>query len=307
MQLRYDEDLVEDAVFTCAARRRDLPALQIARFHRAREKLYRILDPEQRNHAFFQLHLEWFREWGLEQRLLTLVREFPLLPQTLSLLGIRKARAAKEEAAELYVQDSGAATGILALRPERFLPDSRLEVFLRHELTHLHDMLDPAFGYSRQIGAAGVNPAQQRLAFERYRLLWDITIDARLADRGLTPAVGRPQHAAAFAGAYSFLPEEKRDELFDRLWQPQPPRHAWLAELACDPRGLRAVSQAVPGAACPLCSFPTFDWVLPGQVSPALTSRIQREFPAWTPDHGLCGRCLHIYQVVLRASKSSGS
>ena len=66
MQLRYDEDLVEAAVFVRASGTgRGIPRLQLARFHREREKLYAILDPDARNTAFFKLHLDWFREWGL--------------------------------------------------------------------------------------------------------------------------------------------------------------------------------------------------------------------------------------------------
>ena len=68
MQLRYDEDFIEAAAFLCTSgRRKGVPSLQIARFHREREKLYAILDPDERNTAFFKLHLDWFREWGLEK------------------------------------------------------------------------------------------------------------------------------------------------------------------------------------------------------------------------------------------------
>jgi len=66
MQLRYDDDFVEGAVFVCASGRgHHPPPLQVRRFHGEREKLYAILDPDERNTAFFKLHLEWFREWEL--------------------------------------------------------------------------------------------------------------------------------------------------------------------------------------------------------------------------------------------------
>ena len=58
-----------------------MPSLQIARFQREREKLYAILDPDERNTAFFKLHLDWFREWGLEKLITDLLKEFPLLPE----------------------------------------------------------------------------------------------------------------------------------------------------------------------------------------------------------------------------------
>ena len=97
MQLRYDEDLVEAAVLLSAsAARQGLPALQIARFHRQREKLYSILDPDERNSAFFQFHLDWFCEWGLAKLLIESVREFALLQTYLSFLVIRKSRSKGE-------------------------------------------------------------------------------------------------------------------------------------------------------------------------------------------------------------------
>src|SRR5512134_2838938 len=78
-QIQYDEDLVETAVFRCAnGARKGISSLQMARFQREREKLYRILDPDERESAFFQLHLEWFREWGLEDILTAALGEFPL-------------------------------------------------------------------------------------------------------------------------------------------------------------------------------------------------------------------------------------
>ena len=70
MHLRYDEDLVEAVVFQGASGRlKGIPGLQIARFNREREKLYSIPDPDERNNAFFRLHGDWFREWGMERRL----------------------------------------------------------------------------------------------------------------------------------------------------------------------------------------------------------------------------------------------
>ena len=61
--------------------------------------------------------------------------------------------------------------GVLALRPERFEREDDFARFLRHELTHLQDMVDPAFGYSPDLVQSGFNTAQRRLTRERYRLL----------------------------------------------------------------------------------------------------------------------------------------
>ena len=303
MQLRYDEDFLEAAVFLCASGRREgVPSLQIARFQREREKLYAILDPDERNTAFFKLHLDWFREWGLENLITALLKEFPLLTAKLAVLAVRKTRGKSDEGAELYVNDVGERNAILALRPESFGRDATLQDYVRHEFTHLSDMLDPDFGYLPTLNLPGLNGAQQRLARERYRLLWDITIDGRLSAAGHTPMQTREQHSAGFARGYSFWPEQRRAESFDALWLNASPRHDDFLALIADPRGLRDAHRPAPGASCPLCDFPTFDWADTGVVTNQIAEQIAAEFPDWSPEQGLCNRCLETYQAVSAAA-----
>ena len=338
MQLRYDDDFVEGAVFVRAnSRQAGPPSLQIRRFHGQREKLYAILDPDERNAAFFELHLDWFREWGLEKMLLNVADEFPLFRTALAALIFRKARVKKDEGAELYVQSrtgvspvppsahDGAGetpallvrSAIVALRTERFERPDELAGFLRHELMHVHDMVNPAFGYSPQLHLSGQNAAQQRLTRERYRLLWDITIDGRLSvaadvrrrtdsqpHEAPPPPVGsyltgsREQHRAAFERAFGFWPELKRDEVFDALWINPNPRHDDLLAIAADPRDIKSALEPTPGAPCPLCGFATFDWTDIHTLSQPTITAIQQEFPHWTPGEGTCGRCVEIYRIV---------
>lgn len=299
MQLRYDEDFIEAAAFLCTSgRRKGVPSLQIARFQREREKLYAILDPDERNTAFFKLHLDWFREWGLEKLITDLLKEFPLLPEKLGVLVVRKTRNKNDDGAELYVNEPGQRSAILALRPESFERDPALRDYVRHEFTHLNDMIDPAFGYAPTLDLPGLNGAQQRLARERYRLLWDITIDGRLAAAGHTPMAAREQHAAAFSRGYSFWPVERQDETFNSLWQNRAPRHAEFLALITDPRGLRDAHRPVPGGSCPLCDFPTFTWADAEALRPEIAARVVVEFPLWRPEQGLCSRCLETYQAA---------
>lgn len=300
VQVRYDEDLVEEAVFFCArSLRPSLPPLQVVRFQREREKLYRILDPDARNAAFFQLHLEWFREWGLDQPLVACLDEFPSLRQALNVLAVRKTVSRRDEGAELYVNGSGERTGLIALRTEWLAEGAALRDLLRHELTHLHDMVNPAFAYVPVLDLPGLNAAQRRTAQERYRLLWDVSIDGRLAARGHRPGSPREHHEAAFARAYAFWPESKRAEVFRNLWQDASPTHRELIALVSDPRGLRSAPGGVPGATCPLCDFPTFAWADVGDLPLGARERIAAEFPHWLPEHGLCNRCLESYQALL--------
>ncbi|MCU0771329.1 MAG: hypothetical protein MUE94_06115 [Verrucomicrobia bacterium] len=308
MQLRYDEDFIESAAFLCTSgKRKSVPSLQIVRFHRERERLYAILDPDERNTAFFNLHLDWFREWGLEKLITDLLKEFPLLPEKLAVLAVRKTRNKNDDGAELYVNETGQRSAILALRPESFERDAALRDYVRHEFTHLSDMLDPAFGYAPTLDLPGLNGAQQRLARERYRLLWDITIDGRLAAAGRSPMQPREQHAAAFARGYSFWSEQRQTETFNSLWECRAPHHADFLALIADPRGLRDAHRPEPGASCPLCDFPTFQWADATVLPPAILQRITAEFPAWQPEQSLCSRCLETYEATASLELASAS
>jgi len=301
MQLRYDEELVEAAVFLCASgRRADIPPLQICRFHREREKPYAILNADERNAAFFKLHLEWFREWGLEQSLLKLVEEFPLFRNSLNLLAFRKARGRNEEGSELFVSAQTGRNAVVALLPERFVHDEKLAPFLRHEFMHLNDMLDPAFGYSPQVRIAGQNPAQQRLTRERYRLLWNISIDGRLTSAKRATTGRYEAHRAAFDCAFNFWSEERREKVFDSLWNGATPHHDELLRIASDPREVKTVHEPLPGAPCPLCGFSTFQWAPAARLDEPVVEAIHREFPQWSPEHGACARCTEVYAANVR-------
>jgi hypothetical protein len=61
----------------------------------------------------------------------------------------------------------------------------QVRVLLRHELMHVADMLDPAFGYERSLPTSDDGPSADNIVRDRYRVLWDVTIDGRLARAGL--------------------------------------------------------------------------------------------------------------------------
>lgn len=306
MKLRYDEDLVETSVLLSAkGRRSGIPPMQIRRFHFEREKLYSILDPDERNDAFFRLHLEWFREWGLEERLMEGVREFPLLERALAVLAFRQARGKKDEGSELYVNSANEKNGVVAIQIERLLDQENLMPFLRHELMHLEDMVDPAFEYSPETPAVG-GPAAgpERLLIERYRLLWDISIDGRL--RNSCPVAGRRQetYSSQFEAAFAFWPEAQRRERFNALWLGPRPAHRQLLEMAAGPRAVRE-DRPFPGGRCPLCGFPTHSWADRSRMGEGIQRRIVSEFPDWEADQGACTRCIEMYEAAQYALRSA--
>lgn len=283
---------------SCASGRRPgTPALQIRRFHADRERCYAVTDPDERNTAFFKVHFTWFREWGWEERLTGILPEYPLLPGALALLAFRQARSPGEEGAELYVSD-GVRRSMVALRLQSMERDGPLQRLLRHEFMHLHDMVDPAFAYSPQVRLPDYNSTQQRLVRERYRLLWDITIDGRLTRLGHEGMSGIEPHQSAFERAFSFWPEDRRREVFKNFWNQSAPKHEELMRLASDPRDRGHAQEPQPGGACPLCHFPTFEWANAAALAPDTLDALRHQFPQWSPAQGACKRCAEIYEIA---------
>jgi hypothetical protein len=272
MNLVFDNDLLEGAVFLAANR---APALLAARFHRARTKLYE-LPADERDDAFSDFNREWFRDFGLEDRLLKQAK--PLSADTLL---FRKAISRKDEGAELFVRPDARNVAV-ALRCERlFEPD--FEPWLAHELTHISDMLDPTFAYEPEIHLPDAPPAELDLLRERYRVLWDVTIDGRLHRN-------KPARLAEFQ---KVLPGS---DAFERLWSRRP-SHPELVALA---KSVLARAERTPGAPCPLCKFPTFVWADAPPVE-----AIGRDFPRWLPAHGCCARCAELYSMQPQAQPAT--
>jgi len=300
MHLGYDDDFIEEAVRLCATGRcKGVSSFQIARFNREREKLYDILDPDERNAAFFRLHLEWFREWGLEVVLTKPLAEFSLLSNALKVLAFRKSRGKNDDGAELYVNEAGDRSGVVAMRPERLAREGQLGAFLRHEFTHLHDMVNPAFGYLPELPMSGSFMSQHHVARERYRLLWSISIDGRLTRERRDTIATRSQRQAELAEVFALWPEAQQQKVFEALWKDPVPTHQMLVDLACDPRQLLANAGPRPGAPCPLCGFPTFAWAEPNGFSNDIEHAIKAEFPDWTAPQGACVRCLTVFRARL--------
>jgi hypothetical protein len=217
MNLTYDAELLEGVAFL-EARRREAngQGLLVARYDRQRTKLYALADEDARNAAFFGLHLKWFRDFGCEDRILAALKEFPLIRQRAATLLVRKAVSKQDEGAELFVRPDARNVAV-AFRCERLF-EPAFDQFLRHELCHVSDMLDDSFAYEPEITLADAPATELDLLRERYRVLWDITIDGRMKH-----ANEKSKRLAEFRKALPSL----TGETFEQLWtgpRPPPPR-----------------------------------------------------------------------------------
>jgi hypothetical protein len=251
------------------------------------------------------------------------IQEQPLIPANTRACIVIHARGSRDEGAELFVSPGGEGTGEMQRRsvgirldPQRLLGTETLLAFLRHELYHIADMLDPAFGYEPRLPQSDVGPTPERLLQDRYRVLWDAHIDGRLVHRGWAPPSVRDQRLQEFARAFPML-GERAGETFARFFAGPPCTHADMVSFATHPLGTLA---SVPdpcssnpkseirnpklppgpqprcGERCPLCGFPThtFD-PNPDQLPADVVARIRADFRTWSPSRGLCQQCADLY------------
>jgi hypothetical protein len=310
--VEFHPRLIEETVWNAVRGRGDAGL-----FHRERETIYREPDPEARDHDFSRLCLAWFERLDLEKPIaraladvahgLDAGRGLVTAGGLATAGGLNAARrilfvpatSAKREAAELFVTAGGEFTVVVALRPETLADGAAALTLLRGELLHVADMLDPAFGYEPRLPAQPAGPAHDRRLQDRYRVLWDCSIDGRLARLGHVPPVSRDARLREFQRAFACL-GECAEPCFERLHSGPRPRHRELVALAADPEtafGLRASGPSSSGR-CSLCAFPTADLEpSPERLPPEVERAIVAEFPEWRPEQGLCPQCADLYRA----------
>lgn len=231
IRLTYDPELVEEAVLLAEARARRADARE---FRRERDRIYEIADPDEREVRFRSLHLRWFARMGLNRVINQTLSEQPEIARRLAEGRVVRAVARREEAADLIDQVAPGEPDprpilLLRLRPASLIEADALAEFLRHELMHVADMLDPQFGYQRTLPSCGDGPSHDNILRDRYRVLWDVTIDGRLARSGLADDRIRTARWQEFAGTFAMLGAGCR-EAFDEWFGRTRPTHEALVE-----------------------------------------------------------------------------
>jgi hypothetical protein len=291
-------DLMEEAVLLAERG----AGREIARaFRHERNRIYEIRDADARDAQFHAFSLRWFARLGLQTRVEAAVNEHAGFTGRLCSGRIVRAITRGDEGADLIdpVSRTTAQTGpllVLRLRPESLLDERGLHALLRHELMHVADMLDPAFGYERALPPSDGGPSADNILRDRYRAVWDSTIDGRLARAGFgTPAI-RDARAREFAAAFSMLGERCRDA-FETWWEADRPTHPEMVAFATLTT-LPAESSRANAGRCPVCRFPTASLDDRASViAPEVVSAIREENPAWRVEQGLCSQCVDLYEA----------
>jgi hypothetical protein len=298
--LHYDPKLVEEAVFHAQRDRYVAGELD-----ERRRRIYEISEPEEQERLFHDLYREWFARLGLGETLHQALQEQPIITALIDACYIVCARQAKEEGAELFVASDGGSeekqrrTLRILIRPESLLEPESARTFLRHELYHIADMLDPAFAYEPILPKTDGGPTYDTLITNRYRILWDVTIHGRMVRRGWLPHAARDQQLKDFRQAFPML-QEQGEKHFELFFDADQPEHLKLAAFAFDPRAAAGhlSGQAAAGTHCPLCKFPTHSFEPePENLGDEVLAAISHDFRHWTPVQGLCAQCADLYRA----------
>jgi hypothetical protein len=148
----------------------------------------------------------------------------------------------------------------------------------------------------RSLPPSDAGPSADNIVRDRYRVLWDVTIDGRLVRAGLAGDGLRAGRWREFTATFPMLRDRSRDT-FDAWFDSVRPTHDALAALAVAPNGTNSGDGSDAGR-CPVCRFPTV--VLErdvDRVSAAAQALIRADRPAWRSEHGLCAQCLDLYEA----------
>ena len=292
--VEFHPRLVEEAVWAAIQWRRDAGV-----FHREREEVYDEPDPEARERAFARLHAAWFERLGLAIPVVRAIAEQGRALDAARRVLLAPVTSEKREGAELFVAAPGEFSVVVTLRPGILADAEAVRDLLRPELLHVADMLDPAFAYEPRLPEQALGPAHDRRLLDRYRSLWNCSVDGRLVRIGHLDPGARAARLREFTGVFASLGEEA-GTCFERIFSGPRPRHPELVALAADPEagfGLRPPGHA-GGGRCPLCGFPTADLEPRPDLLPArVVEEIVSEFPSWGPQGGICPQCADLYRA----------
>jgi hypothetical protein len=299
--LRVDHRLVEETV---AARARQLTPRRQRSFHRQRERIYETADPEERETSFRTLHGEWFERLELAAPIHQALQERPSVLSGTEQCRVFLAVSRKEEHADLLVPAAGISAGrlpslVLRVRAQGFLEPEALLAFARRELLHVADMLDPEFGYQRQLPDSSQGPSFQNLLLDRYRTLWDTTIDGRLHQEGRGREGARDERRRDFCRTFRMLGDEA-EAMFLRWFECRQPRHAEMLAFGQNPRSARPAEGWC--GYCPVCRMPC---AAPGdarRLSPGALREIRGDDPSWRAEQGICRQCIDLFETRQTAS-----
>lgn len=306
LNILYDPYMVEEIVFSKLREIEGTGNMELyEQYHNLSDRIYELDDEDERSDGFVELNKEFFNTLGFSEVVRGVVNEFPEFHEKIEEIHIRKPTTMIEVGSDLVDERRKA---VIRLFPEQFMDITHLRKFIRHELMHVVDMLGEKFGYKE--GKLAKLPVEETIVREKYKLFWDIFIDSRLEKRGKETVRSKDERFGEFEKLYARLPADGKKAVFEGLWKEENLTHDKAVELAKDFTKLVAVyggtlqegvkeakKVLIPGSPCPLCSFPTFNWLDTASLDEQIIRLIKADFPDWQIDDGICDRCAECYTV----------
>lgn len=234
--VQCDPQLIEMAVHAAVR-----GAVMEFEYQDAREACYESADSEARERAFVALNQEWFARLRLADPILKAIEEYPDVSARTARCILAPAYRARDECAELYghtpIPYTDKPTLVIRLRPESFNRPDEITGLLRHELMHISDMLDPAFGYDPSPQQFLHDDGVPTVLRDRYRVLWDTYIDGRLVQEGRGAGIAYERRSAEFCLVFKVL-EPFIIAAFDKVFGAAELSHRHLLELSRNPRAI---------------------------------------------------------------------
>ena len=294
-ELEFDPRLMEEAVPLALKGSPEQRA-----FHREREKAYAVVDPEERDRSFFDVHSRWFRKLGLADPVRWAIREAGEGLSGVSRWLVTRAISERQSGAELFVAEGTRRSVVVRILPAALVDRDRALSFLRREFLHIADMLDPAFEYQPRLPHSPLGPSEDRRIRDRYAVLWRCSVEGRLARAGSLPPKRRDRCLSDFHQMFACLGDET-GECFEKIFSGERPLHSVFVALATEPEvafGLNRPSRE-RGRRCPLCGFPTIDFDPDAEsLAREVLEEIRLDFASWKVDQGLCRQCADLYRAL---------
>ncbi|MBI2833095.1 MAG: hypothetical protein HYX76_01540, partial [Acidobacteria bacterium] len=147
--------------------------------------------------------------------------------------------------------------------------------------------------YRRSLPPSEAGAAYDHLLRNRYRAVWDATIDGRLVRAGLRPASVREERLLDFRRAFPGLAERASQE-FSRWFDAPRATHDQIVEFITAPT--RSFERG--SGVCPVCRLPVAEALVDAaQLSAAVRHVIESARPGWSPDEGICRQCADLYMA----------
>ncbi|MDR4508624.1 MAG: hypothetical protein MRJ65_10390 [Candidatus Brocadiaceae bacterium] len=307
MKIEFDPGLIEEVLFKELRLREGEGDLKLSEeYHSLADPIYESFSLDERSPQFRKIEWDFFNKLGFVALIENAFNEYPAFEDVVAGGVIVKAKSKHDEGSNLTKGLDDKKRIKVKLLSERFHDAGYLQKFMRHELMHVSDMLNDAFGYRDEV--LGGNPMEQSIITERYSTFWDIFVDSRILKNGKETIGDKDSRYEEFAALYMGFPDESKKAIFETLWGDETLTHGRMLELATDvhkvleiahdkmPENLKQKKKVLlPGSLCPLCQFRTYNWVYIDEDS-EIVQDVKADVPDWSPEDGACDRCVEMYR-----------